>query len=61
MPIVFLVCVFKMTVEAVILTALTVLLTTPAVLFSQHPIATRSGLRGPNGPQGSNVKHAGSV
>ena len=50
---------FKITMEAVVLTEWPVLFTTPAVLFSQHPIATRSGLRGPNGPQGSHVKHAG--
>ena len=55
----FLTCVFKITMQVVISTRLPVLLTTPAVLFSQHPIATRSGLRGPNGPQGSHVKHAG--
>ena len=53
---------FEITLLAVVLTEWPVLFTTPAVLFSQHPIATRSGLRGPNGPQGSrglNTRHAG--
>ena len=50
---------FKITMEAVVLTEWPVLFTTPAVLFSQHPIATRSGLRGPNGLPGAEYEARG--
>ena len=49
---------FKITMEAVVLTEWPVF-TTPAVLFSQHPIATRSGLRGPNGLPGAEYEARG--
>ena len=50
---------FKITMEAGVLTEWPVLFTPPAVLFSQHPIATRSGLRGPNGLPGAEYEARG--